>query len=98
MTLHSILAAVYRESFAQGEGELASAELLFVVFLLGLLTGVLAMGAFFVWHTRREQKRRRFPSETMRLLDEFEDEGGPERDRRKPAPKPWERDPNWWKE
>ena len=99
----SLQAEMYGKNFGFGASELANVEAAFVLFLLGLLTGLALLGGFFVWIARREC--RRLPEATQDLMEETrEDE--PAQLKQSPsglsvAPNeshaPWEQDPDWWK-
>ncbi len=92
-----MIAAIYREHFGQGTNDLVATESIFVVFLLGLICGVLLMGAFFIWNARRECRRRKLPLETEELFRELRDDNRAQND--PPAEQePWSRGPDWWKE
>jgi len=108
MDLADLLLLAVQPEVGHGSHTLVEVELIFVVFIVGLLCGVLGMTAFFIWFHCRQQRRDQFPAETERLLAEWNDEALPEpppksvwENRTRPDdPGPrdaWEKDPEWWR-
>lgn len=104
--MHALTPAeMYGKDFGFGAGEWAKSEGALVLCLLGLVLGLMALAALFMWMIQRE--KRRLPAETRQLLDELaemdndefeldsksETAGSPKDELRQP----WERDSDWWK-
>jgi len=104
----TLLAEIRGKGFGQGAGTLAATENALVLFMLGLICGVVAMTGFFVYLARRDTLEKELPSETEDLLSDLDEEGWEEIKLSKPSFKPeprkedqaprdpWEKDPDWW--
>jgi len=103
-----ITAEIQGKAFGQGASEMAGVENMMVVFMLGLITGVVAMTVFFVFLSWWERRKRQLPDETEQLLQEMEEDfeepkpSNPFRRSSQAQPEeepsdPWERDPDWWR-
>lgn len=108
--LASLLAAMYGRDFGQGKSHLSNVENALVLFMLGLIVGVIIMTAFFVFLSWRQSQKENLPEETHDLLDDLEQESWKQEEESQPssAPKkrprveedplrPWERDADWWR-
>jgi len=96
----AIFAAIRGENFGLGPTELAPGETQMVLFLLGLLAGVLLMTGLFIFLSWKQSRSQTLSDdETAKLLDELAaEEQAEERDSSPPEfTHPWERPDDWWK-
>ncbi len=100
----TLIAAYNGRNFGQGPGTLSAVENALVLFMLGLLLGVLGMTALFVYLSWRQSKSNSQSGEAQEFLTKSQWNAGktppltPSSSNGPADSKPWEKDGDWWKE